>query len=119
LSRKKQSELEITTRAGIKKEMALPRMAMSARTAESKLNSARIPAPSRVRVHRKLSKIIPSPRKRQPEKAQIALDLPELPRNRDPGIESELVDQPGRDGKLKVGARAKLVVTSEPANPRK
>jgi hypothetical protein len=42
LSRRKQTKLEITTRAGIKKEMAQPRMAMSVRIAELNLATTRI-----------------------------------------------------------------------------
>jgi uncharacterized protein YfaS (alpha-2-macroglobulin family) len=119
LSRRKQSKLEITTRADTKKEMAQPRMAMSARIAELNLNSARIPEPPSASMSGKVEKVIPSPRKSQPEKAQIAVDLPEKHRYRDLRIENELTDEHGREVKLKKGAQVEVTVTSKPASPRK
>jgi len=119
LSRKKQTKLEMTTRADIKREMAQPRMAMSARIAELTLNSVRIRELSSASMPGRAEKIIPSPRKSQPEKAQIAVDLTEKPRYRDPRIENELIDEHGRDMKLKKGALVEISVTSKTASSRK
>jgi len=109
----------MTTRADIKREMAQPRMAMSARIAELTLNSVRIRELSSASMPGKVEKMIPSPRKSQPEKAQIAVDLPEKPRYRDPRIENELIDEHGRDMKLKKGALVEISVTSKTASSRK
>ena len=107
------------TRADTRMEMAQPRMAMSARIAELNLNSGRIPKPSNAGIHGKVEKIIPSPRKRQPEKARIVVDLPEKPRYRALRIENELIDEHGRDVKVKKGARVEITVTPKAASPRK
>ena len=92
---------------------------MSARIAELNLNSARILERSSASMPGKVEKIIPSPRKSQPEKAQIAVDLPEKHRYRDLRIENELTDEHGRDVKLKKGALVEITVTSRAASPRK
>jgi hypothetical protein len=119
LSRKKQTRLEIATRADIKKEMAQPRMARSARIAELNLRTARIPEPPGTRMDGKVDKIIPSPRRSKPEKAQIAVDVPEKRGYRDLRIENALVDEHGDDLKLKKGAHVEITVTSKDVNRRK
>jgi hypothetical protein len=117
LSRKKQTKLEIATRAETKKEMAQPRMALSARIAEMNLRSTGIPEPANARIPGKAEKIIPSPRKSQPQKAQIAIDVPE--KHRDLLIDNELVDEHGSDVNLKKRARVEIAVASRAASPRK
>jgi hypothetical protein len=67
LRRRKQTRLEITTRAGIKKEMAQPRMARSARIAELNLRTARIHEPPSTSMPGKVDKII---RSRSPSKTR-------------------------------------------------
>jgi hypothetical protein len=119
VSRKKQTKLEVMTLAETTKEMAQPRMAMSARIAELNLNSARMPEPPSASMLGKVEKIIPSARKRQPEKAQISVDLPEKHRYRNVRIENELIDEHGYDVKLKKGARDEITVTSKAASPRR
>jgi hypothetical protein len=119
LTRRKQTKLEIATRADTKKEMAQPRMALSARIAELNLNCARIPEQPSASMSGKVDKVIPSSRKSQPEKAQIAVDIPEKHRYRNLRIENELTDEHGRDVKLKKGAQVEITVTSKAASPRK
>ena len=62
------------TRASVKKEMAKPRMARSARITELNLDTARIPEQPSTIMSGIVDKIIPSPRPSQPEKAQIGVD---------------------------------------------
>jgi hypothetical protein len=54
-------------RASVKKEMAEPRMAKSARTMERTLDRSRIPVRSNTTVPRTVHKIIPSRTRRRPE----------------------------------------------------
>src|SRR5476649_152594 len=58
------------SRASVRTEMAKPRMARSARIAEPKLETARIPEQASATMAGTVDKIIPSPRPSQPEKAQ-------------------------------------------------
>ena len=88
-------------------------MARSARIAEQKLISARIPARASVSMPGTVDKIIPSPRPRQPEKAQIAVDGAHRP-HRDLRIENTLLDENGDDVKLKKGSHVEVKVTAEP-----
>jgi hypothetical protein len=57
------------TRAGVKKEMAKPRMARSARIAELNLDTARIPEQPSTTMPGTVDKIISSAGPRRPEKA--------------------------------------------------
>jgi hypothetical protein len=72
--RKQSKNLRDATRASVKKEMAKPRMAKSARTTEPNLDTTRFPQPSGTTMSGTVDKIIPPPRPRQPEKAQIAVE---------------------------------------------
>ena len=101
------------TRASVRKEMAKPRMARSARGAELSLDTARIPEQPSVTMPGTVDKIIPSPRPSQPEKAQIAVDSADH-RHRDLRIENTLTDEHGDDVKLKKGAHVEVTVTAEP-----
>jgi hypothetical protein len=69
---KRKKERGDATRASVKKEMAKPRMARSARIMELILNTTRIPEQPSTTMPGTVDKIIPSPRPSQPEKAQIA-----------------------------------------------
>jgi len=102
-----------STRASVKKEMAKPRMARSARIAELKLDTARIPEHPSTTMPGTVKKIIPSPRPSQPEKAQIAIDGADQ-RHRDLRFENTLTDEHGDDVKLKKGAHVEVTVTAEP-----
>ena len=105
-------QLSDTTRASVKKEMAQPRMAKSARITALKLDTARISEPPATAMSGTVDKIIP-PRPRQPEKAQIALDGADRG-HRNLRIENTLTDEHGDDVKLKKGAHVEVTVTAEP-----
>ena len=111
----KQSKKEpgSATHASVKKEMAKPRMARSARIAELNLDTARTPEQPSAVMPGTVDKIIPSPRPSQPEKAQITVDRNDH-RHRDLRIENTLTDEHGDDVKLKKGAHVEVTVTAEP-----
>jgi hypothetical protein len=101
------------TRASVKKEMAKPRMARSARIAELNLDTTRIREQPSTTMPGTVDKIIPSRRPSQPEKAQIGVDRTDH-RHRDLRIENTLTDEHGDDVKLKKGAHVEVTVTAEP-----
>ena len=113
LHKKAKKEPGNATRASVKKEMAKPRMARSARIAELNLDTARIPEQPSATMPGTVDKIIPSPRPSQPEKAQIAVDGADH-RHRDLRIENTLTDEHGDDVRLKKGAHVEVTVTAEP-----
>jgi hypothetical protein len=113
LHKKTKKELSNTTRAGVEKEMAKPRMARSARITELNLDTARITEPPSATLLGTVDKIIPSPRPHEPEKAQIAVDGADHG-YRDLRIENTLTDEHGDDVSLKKGARVEVTVTAEP-----
>ena len=104
------------TYASVKKELAKPRMAKSARIAELKLDTARIPEQPSTTMSGTVDKIISSRRPSQPEKAQITVDRNDH-RHRDLRIENTLTDEHGDDVKLKKGAHVEVTVTAEPKTP--
>ena len=99
--------------ANIHNEMAKPRMARSARIAELKLNTARIPERASTKMSETFKRITPSPRPSQPEKAQIAVDGADQ-RHRDLRFENTLTDEHGDEVKLKKGAHVDVTVTGDP-----
>jgi hypothetical protein len=101
------------TYASIKKEMAKPRMARSARITEPNPDTARARKQPGTTVPGIVDKIIPSPRASQPEKVQIAIDRADRP-HRDFCIESALTDEHGDNVKLKKGTHVEVTVTAEP-----
>jgi len=101
------------TRASVSKEMAKPRMSKSARIAELKLDTARIPEHPSTTMPGTVKRIISSPRPSQPEKAQIAVDGADQ-RHRDLRFENTLTDEHGDDVKLKKGADVEVTVTEDP-----
>jgi hypothetical protein len=103
------------TTAGVKKELAKPRMSKSARIAELKLDVSRIPEQPSTTMSGTVDKIISSRRPRQPEKAQIAVDGADH-RHRDLRIENTLTDENGDDMKLKKGAHVEVTVTAKGVN---
>src|ERR1700675_428079 len=114
--KKGKKEPRIATRAEVKKEMAKPRMARSARIAELNLDAARnIEQPSTT-MPGTVKKIIPSSRTNVPEKAQIAVAGAPRP-HRDLRIENTLTDEHGDDVRLKKGAHVEVTVTAEPKTP--
>ena len=116
MKKKAKKESGKATLAGVKKEMAKPRMARSARIAELNLDTARIPEqPSATMAG--IVKIIPSTRPGQPEKAQIAADGADH-RYRDLRIENTLTDENGDHVRLKKGAHVKATITAKNINRR-
>jgi hypothetical protein len=99
--------------ASVKKEMAKPRMAKSARIAELNLDATRIPDQPSTSVPGTVERIISPSRPSLPEKAQIAVDGAD-PRFRDLRIENILTDEHGNDVRLEKGARVEVTVTAEP-----
>jgi hypothetical protein len=71
LHKKSKKEPDNATHASVKKEMAKPRMARSARIAELNLDTARTPEQPSAVMPGTVDKIIPSPRPSQSEKAAI------------------------------------------------
>ena len=90
--------------------MAKPRMAKSARVTELNLDTARIPELTSITMPGTVAKIIP-PRSRQPEKAQITVDVTDH-RHRDLRVENTLTDEHGDDVKLRKGAHVEVTVTA-------
>jgi hypothetical protein len=101
-----------STRASVKKEMAKPRMARSARIADRNLDPARIPERPSTTMSGSVNKIIPSPGPSQPEKAQISVDGAAR-RFRRLRFENALTDENGDDVRLKKGAHVQVTVTEE------
>jgi hypothetical protein len=102
-----------TARAGVKREMAKPRMSKSARKMERILDATRIPEYPSTSMLGTVDKVIPSRRSSGPERAQIAVDRADQ-RYRKLRIENSLTDEHGDEVKLKKGAHVEVTVTSEP-----
>jgi uncharacterized protein YfaS (alpha-2-macroglobulin family) len=115
LSKKAKKQRGDATRASVKKEMAKPRMARSARIAELKLDAARIPERPSTTMSGTVGKIISSPRPSQPEQANIIVDVPDK-RYRDLRIENKLTDEHGDDVTLKKGAHVEVTLTTKNAS---
>jgi hypothetical protein len=111
LLKKSKKELDNAALAGVRKEMAKPRMARSARMAELNLDTARIAEQPSATTPQTVDKIIPSPCPRQPEKAQIVVDGADHG-YRDLRIENALTDEYGDDVRLK-----KALTLSLPSRP--
>jgi uncharacterized protein YfaS (alpha-2-macroglobulin family) len=105
-------ERDTTTHASVKKEMAKPRMAKSARIAELNLDIARVPEQPSTSMPGTVAKIIPSPRPNQPKNAQIAVDGP-YRLNQVLRIENSLTDEHGEEVRLKKGAHVQVTVTTK------
>jgi hypothetical protein len=113
LHKKTKKQSGNATRASVRKEMAKPRMARSARLAELNLDTARIPEHPSTTMPGTVKKIISSPRPSQPEKAQVTVDGADR-RHRNLRFENTLTDEHGDDVKLKKGARVEVTVTEDP-----
>jgi uncharacterized protein YfaS (alpha-2-macroglobulin family) len=118
LYKKVRKERGNATYASIKKEMAKPRMAKSARIAELNQDTARIPKQPSTTMHGIVDKIIPSTRPSQSEKAQIAVDGPDQ-QYRGLRIEITLTDERGDEVRLKEGAHVEVTVTAKEANSQR
>ena len=111
--KKSKTKSDRATHASVKKEMAKPRMARSARITELNLDTGRIPEQPSTTMPGTVDKIIPSSRPSHPEEVQIAVDRADPP-HRDFRIENTLTDEHGDDVKLKKGDRVEVTVTSSP-----
>jgi hypothetical protein len=101
------------TRASVKSEMAKPRVTMSARRMERILDTARILEHPRTSMPGTVDKVVPSRRRSQPGKAQIAVKRTDRG-YRKLRIENSLTDAHGDEVKLKKGAQVEVTVTAEP-----
>ncbi len=115
LDKKVKKELDAPTHASVRKEMAKPRMARSARLAELNLDTTRIPEQPSTTMPGIVEKIIPS-RPSQFERAQIAVEGADRG-YRDLRIENTLTDEHGDDVKLKKGAHVEVTVTTKQKKP--
>jgi hypothetical protein len=104
-------ELLDATRASVKKEMARPRMAKSARIMKRNLDTGRIPERASTIMRGTVDKIILSRSRKQPEKAQIAVERGTR-RYRNLRIENTLTDENGDEVKLKKGAHVEVTVAA-------
>jgi hypothetical protein len=97
-------------RAGVKKEMAKPRMASSAKIALLKLDTTRTPEQPSLTMPGTVNKIILARWPNRPEKAQIDVDGADRP-HRNLQFENMLTDEYGDDVKLKKGAHVDVTIT--------
>jgi len=104
------------TRASVKREMARPRMAKSARITQRNLDTGRIAERPSTTMSGTVDKIIPSPRPRRPEKAEIAVHGAAR-QHRNLHIENSLTDRHGDETKLKKGAHVDVTVAAETKTP--
>ena len=110
--KKNKKEPDFAKYASVKKELAKPRMAKSARKAKLNMNIMRIPELPSTSMPGTVDKIIPSPRPSQPENAWIAVNDPgRRPQNL--RIENTLTDEHGDEVRLKKGAHVEITVTSK------
>jgi hypothetical protein len=113
IHKKSKKELVDATTASVKKEMAMPRMARSARVAELKLDTARTPEKPSISMPGIVDKIILSSSSSKAEEAQVAVDGPQRG-YRTLRIENALTDEHGIDVKLKKGSHVEVTVTEDP-----
>jgi len=102
-------------RAEVRREMAQPRMARSAKIAEPNLDPTRILEQPSVTMPGTVGKIIPSPRPSKAEKAQISVSGADR-MYRNLRIKNTLTDEHGDDVALKKGGHVEVTVTAEPDN---
>lgn len=112
LHKKNRKALDTAMHASVKKELAKPRMAKSARIAELNLDIARIQEQPSTSMPGIVDKIIPSSRSSRPESVRITVDGPDC-RNQDLLIENTLTDEHGDEVRLKKGARVEVTVTAK------
>jgi hypothetical protein len=113
LHKKNHQESDNAIRASVRKEMAKPRIAKSARITELNLDTARISEQPSTTMPGTVHKIIPSPGPSQPEKAQIAVGGADHG-HRDLRIENTLTDEHGDEVRLKKGAHVEVTVAADP-----
>jgi hypothetical protein len=109
--RKRKGHSDKATRGSVQKEIAKPRVTMSARIAQWNQNTKRVVELPSTSVSGTVRRIIPSRRVGKPESAEIDLEVSEK-RNRDLRIENTLTNEHGQAVKLKKGARVDVNVTA-------
>jgi hypothetical protein len=115
-AKKTSRETSDATRASVRKEMARPRMAKSARIRQRNLDTIRTTERPSTAMPGTVNKIIPSPHPRQPEKAEIVVDGTAR-QHRNLRIENSLADQHGDEARLKKGAHVEVTVAAEAKTP--
>lgn len=115
LHKKVKQEPSNAAYASIKREMAKPRMARSARVAELNRDTARIPEQPSTTMPGIVDKIILSTRPSQSERARIAVDGPDQ-QYRDLRFENTLTDEHGDEVRLKKGAHVEVAATAKDVN---
>ncbi|HVA95389.1 MAG TPA: hypothetical protein VNI36_10870 [Candidatus Dormibacteraeota bacterium] len=110
--KKNKNERSSASLASVKMEMAKTRMARSAKIAELKLDTSRIPQRPSTAMPGTVNKIVQSSGPNQPEKAQITVDVPDR-KYRDLRIDNLLTDERGCDVKLKKGAHVEVTITED------
>jgi hypothetical protein len=98
-------------------EMVQPRTSKSARIAELKLDTSRISEQPRSVMPGTVSKLIPSPGRSRPEKAQISIEGADRG-YRKLRFENSLTDEHGDEVKLKKGAHVEVTVEAKDTKPR-
>jgi hypothetical protein len=97
--------------AGIKTEVALPRMSKSARIAELESDKTRVSQQPKTIIPGTVDRIIQFRTLRLPETAQISIDGE--PGYRKLRVENSLTDEHGDEVKLEKGGRVAVTVTAE------
>jgi hypothetical protein len=105
------------TRASVEKEMAMPRMAKSARIAERNLDTTRTAEQPSTSMPGTVEKIIRASGPNQSEQAQITVDVPDR-QHRNLRIENTLTDEHGDDVKLKKGGHVEITVAAKNTDRR-
>ncbi len=101
----------------VRRELAKPRVARSARMEEQRLDPTLIAEPPSTTITGSVQKIIPARIRGNPGKAVIVLDEAERP-YRTIRIDDTLIDEHGGDVRLKKGAHVDVTVTTKHVNRR-
>jgi hypothetical protein len=103
--------------AGLQSELALPRMARSAKIAELHRDTTRIPERPSISMSGTVERIIPERNQSHPEKADIS--IAEAHQSSHFRIENTLTDEHGDEIRLKTGAHVDVTVTDESTPPKR
>lgn len=98
--------------ASLKSELALPRIAKSAKIAQLNLDITRTPEPPSISMSGTVEKIIAEQSPSQPEKADISIEEAHQP-SQSLCVENTLTDENGDEVRLKRGAHVDITVTDQ------
>jgi hypothetical protein len=112
LRKKSKQEPDSVTHARVKQEMAKPRTARSAKIAELKLATERVPESPSTILSGTVNKIIRSPIAGEADNAQIIVDVPDK-QYQELRIENSLTDEHGDEVRLKKGSRVDVTVRAK------